>query len=107
MIHRIDETIEMKDLPTWLQELWEQNPSLARRAEKHYLELTEQCNIANVVVNEKGFKPCGEGDNICNCKDASECGYNSEVGLVCECGNKISEKESFYGQCLMCNKDIE
>src|SRR5690554_1914893 len=49
MIHRIDETIEMKDLPTWLQELWEQNPSLARRAEKHYLELTEQCTIHGVM----------------------------------------------------------
>lgn len=21
------------------------------------------------------FKPCGEGDNICNCKSADECGY--------------------------------
>lgn len=21
------------------------------------------------------WKPCGEGDNICNCKQASECGY--------------------------------
>ena len=23
----------------------------------------------------KKFKPCGEGDNICNCKSADECGY--------------------------------
>ena len=21
------------------------------------------------------WKPCGEGENICNCKKASECGY--------------------------------
>ena len=25
--------------------------------------------------NTKKFKPCGEGDNICNCKSADECGY--------------------------------
>ena len=23
----------------------------------------------------KKFIPCGEGDNICNCKSADECGY--------------------------------
>lgn len=38
----------IKDLPTWLQELWEQNPNLARRAEKGYLELTKQGNITDV-----------------------------------------------------------
>lgn len=56
MIHRINDTIEMKDLPTWLQELWEQNPSLARRAEKHYLELKEQCNIPYVVGRSEQLK---------------------------------------------------
>ena len=24
---------------------------------------------------EQRWKPCGEGVNICNCKQASECGY--------------------------------
>jgi hypothetical protein len=39
--------------------------------------------ISGVVVNEaeKEFKPCGEGDNVCKCEDASECGYSSEVAL--------------------------
>jgi len=23
----------------------------------------------------QGWKPCGEGENICNCKKESECGY--------------------------------
>jgi len=26
-------------------------------------------------LKPKEFKPCGEGENICNCKDESECGY--------------------------------
>lgn len=42
MIDRIDETIEMSDLPTWLQELWGLDHSLARRAEKHYLDLKSE-----------------------------------------------------------------
>lgn len=25
------------------------------------------------------FKPCGEGDNICNCKSAKECGYVENI----------------------------
>ena len=27
------------------------------------------------LKNPKHWKPCGEGENICNCKKASECGY--------------------------------
>ena len=44
------------------------------------------------AVKKMNYIPC--------CKSDSE-------QLVCDCGNKISEKESFYGQCLMCNKDLE
>lgn len=25
----------------------------------------------------ESFKPCGQGDNTCNCKNASECGYST------------------------------
>ncbi len=32
----------MKELPTWLQELWELDSALARKAEKHYLELISE-----------------------------------------------------------------
>lgn len=31
--------------------------------------------IAVVSFSEKECKPCGEGDNVCNCKSKSECGY--------------------------------
>ena len=48
MIDRIDETVKMKDLPSWLQELWEENQYIAIRAEKHYLELTEQLLLKRV-----------------------------------------------------------
>lgn len=27
------------------------------------------------MTNKKEWKPCGEGENICNCKTQSECGY--------------------------------
>ena len=55
MIDRIDQNINMEDLPTWLQELWEMRPTLARRAEKHYLELTKQCNIDNDNTEKSKF----------------------------------------------------
>ena len=31
--------MEMNELPDWIQELWNQNPSLARKAESQYKEL--------------------------------------------------------------------
>ena len=78
MIHRINDTIEMKDLPTWLQELWEQNPSLARRAEKHYLELKEQCNMPNVVGQSEQY--------FC---ENEEVGYNKRCNKQCSDCNWI------------------
>jgi hypothetical protein len=27
--------------------------------------------------------------------------------LVCECGNKLTDKELYFGQCLQCDKNIE
>lgn len=56
MIHRIDETIPINELPTWLQELWELDSPLARRAEKHYLELNQVKNIAYEPVLPTVFK---------------------------------------------------
>lgn len=42
----------------------------------------ENLFISGVVFNEaeKEFKPCGEGDNVFKCKDASECGYSLALG---------------------------
>lgn len=36
--------------------------------------LIEEANLYLFSKSAK-FKPCGEGDNICNCKNESECGY--------------------------------
>ena len=27
--------------------------------------------------------------------------------LVCDCGNKLTDKEMYFGQCLQCDKNIE
>ena len=27
--------------------------------------------------------------------------------LVCDCGNRLTNKEIYFGQCLQCNKNIE
>lgn len=27
--------------------------------------------------------------------------------LVCDCGNKLTDKEIYFGQCLQCDKSIE
>jgi hypothetical protein len=27
--------------------------------------------------------------------------------LVCECGNKLTDKEVYFGQCLQCDKNVE
>lgn len=27
--------------------------------------------------------------------------------LVCECGNKLTDKELYFGQCLQCDKSVE
>ena len=66
----------------------------------------EQLLLHGVVVNEaeKEFKPCGEGDNICNCKVASECGYSSEVEL---CEHPMNERADIANSnrtyCLKCS----
>ena len=36
--------------------------------------LIEEANLYLSFKKSK-FKPCGQGDNICNCKKESECGY--------------------------------
>jgi hypothetical protein len=33
--------MDMNELPDWIQELWKENPSLARKAEAQYKELQE------------------------------------------------------------------
>ena len=66
MIHRIHESIPMSELPTWLQELWELDSALARRAEKHYLELIptkqpkiiEDCGTCKYKSISKYVEPC-------------------------------------------------
>lgn len=27
--------------------------------------------------------------------------------LVCDCGNKLTDKELYFGQCLQCDKNLE
>ena len=27
--------------------------------------------------------------------------------LVCDCGNKLTDKEIYFGQCLQCDKNVE
>lgn len=27
--------------------------------------------------------------------------------LVCECGNKLTDKEVYFGQCLQCDRNVE
>jgi len=27
--------------------------------------------------------------------------------LVCECGNKLTDKEIYFGQCLQCDRNVE
>lgn len=27
--------------------------------------------------------------------------------LVCDCGNKLTDKELYFGQCLQCDKNVE
>ena len=37
------------------------------------LILTDEVCVSGQLPER--WKPCGEGENICNCKKASECGY--------------------------------
>lgn len=37
-------------------------------------DLFKKLRIAD-VSGSLPFKKCGEGDNVCNCKNADECGY--------------------------------
>ena len=40
-----------------------------------WLGKTEQLEERVKRLEQDLFKPCGEGENICNCKKESECGY--------------------------------
>lgn len=52
----------MEHLPEWLQELWDLNPSLARKAEKDYLAL-KQANEDKTSTNINSLK---ESERIMN-----------------------------------------
>lgn len=47
---------------------------------------------SDVSVPER-WKPCGEGENICNCKKASECGYIEIYKRIARMFKSISHTE--------------
>lgn len=51
--------MKMEELPTWLQQLWKHDVSLARRAEKDWSELMTKLEIADKKVflpNDKAIE---------------------------------------------------
>ena len=99
-----------KDLAYWkvnAEEDYMQVPISVLRYITELETAVKNCSIPIVVVNEaeKEFKPCGEGDNVCKCKAASECGYNSEVEY-CECLAPIIRTGSDNGYCANCGNDL-
>lgn len=46
------------------------------------------------------------GNAVKNNVDLAEVVGQSEQ-LVCECGNKLTDKEMYFGQCLQCDKSVE
>lgn len=42
-----------------------------------YPELLAYSDKQIIAADIIPFRLCGEGDNICNCKSKSECGYNN------------------------------
>lgn len=46
------------------------------------------------------------GNAVKNNGDLAEVVGQSEQ-LVCECGNKLTDKEMYFGQCLQCDKSVE
>ena len=65
MINRIDDSVPMNELPTWLQELWELKPYIARRAEKHYLELLQQVKNNDLLHSVSVSFPSKDCDESC------------------------------------------
>lgn len=92
-----------------LKELNQEETQLAYDYIEYANILVKNLILHGVVVNEaeKEFKPCGEGDNICNCKNASECGYTSEVEL-CQCKQPkmLSINEIDTEHCKNCKKPL-
>ena len=85
MIHRIDETVPMNELPTWLQELWELDSALARRAEKHYLELKQVKNIAyEPVLGTVDFKAFEAGYKAYRTVSGNTAPYDETAQATCE-----------------------
>ena len=50
-MNKDNEQKQMKDLPEWLQKLWQISPMLARQAESDYTSLKEQLRIGAVSVS--------------------------------------------------------
>ncbi len=51
-MNKDSEQKQMKDLPQWLQRLWEISPMLARTAENDYINLKEQLRIGGVSISD-------------------------------------------------------
>ena len=56
---------------------------------------TGQHNILSMLIKE-----CDEA-----LRQSSVVGRSEQ--LVCGCGNKLTDKELYFGQCLQCDKNIE
>jgi len=56
--------LEMDELPTWLQELWELDSALARRAEIHYKELTSEPKFTIEEIRNYILSQDSRGDII-------------------------------------------
>ena len=55
-MNKDNEQKQMKDLPQWLQTLWEISPMLARTAENDYINLKEQLRIGSVSQQRELLK---------------------------------------------------
>ena len=45
------------------------------------------------------------GRAVKNCSIPDVVGRTEQ--LVCDCGNRLTDKEMYFGQCLQCDKNIE
>lgn len=79
MIDRIDKSVPMNELPTWLQELWELKPYIARQAEKNYLDLLKQVknnNLLNSAIQNIDCYKCGSKNLKPTEYKCNDCGHN-------------------------------
>lgn len=82
-----DDKLVLQEIPepigTWIIE----NGNGTMHADGMYYHYSEVCTMIMRYHVESlrklklipEFKPCGEGDNTCSCKDETECGYSQKL----------------------------